>query len=308
MQQRSPDWDELTRLLPGLEHKRKSSVADLLKFARLYRACCTDLSLASAFRLSRPEQHRLEELVARGHSVLYSIPRRTFRDVAHFIFSIVPQAIRRDIFVRICVPLFYGSFLICGGISYYSKPFAENVAGAAVLESYREMHEGGHDTVTLGDMVGASGFYIANNVGLNLLTFGLGALLGIGSLFFCLYNGIFLGTIIGHLLTTPARDNILSWVVAHAPFELTAIGFSAAAGMRIGFALVTPGARTYLLAVREEAIASLPALFSAAMLTFFAAFIEAFLGPLHADMKLKIGIGSASALLMISYFFLGGRK
>lgn len=283
-------------------------MADLLRFARLYRACCTDLSLAAAFRLSKPQQHRLEELVARGHSVLYSIPRRSFRDIWHYVFSFVPQAVRKDIFVRVCVPLFYGTFFICGGLAYFSKPFAENVAGAAALEAYREMHEEGHDSVQMGDMVGASGFYIANNVGLNLLTFGLGALCGIGSLFFCLYNGIVLGTIIGHLLTTPARENILLWVAAHAPFELTAIGFSAAAGMRIGFALVAPGARSHLLAIREEAIASLPVLFTAAMLTFFAAFIEAFLAPIRADMNLKIGIGAASAVLMLSYFFLAGRK
>jgi len=308
LSRRSPDWDELEQILPELERKRKRPVADLLRFARLYRAVCTDLSVASAFRLSRGEQARLEDIVARGHAVLYSIPRRTFRDIKDYVFSFVPHAVRKDVFVKICLLIFYVPFFLCASLSYLSKPFAENVAGEAVLEAYREMHEKPETDVKLGDLVGASGFYIANNIGLNLLTFGLGALFGIGSLFFCLYNAVFLGTIIGYLLSTPVRENILSWVAGHAPFELTAVGFSAAAGMRIGFALLAPGDRSRLLALREEAITSMPVLFCAASLTFFAAFLEAFLAPFHTNLTLKFGVGTAGLVLMLSYFFGAGRN
>ncbi|MBX7087257.1 MAG: stage II sporulation protein M, partial [Leptospirales bacterium] len=279
IEQRSKDWDDLEKMLPDLERKFRLPVREILKFARLYRAVSTDLSVAQAFRLSRMQQARLEGLVSRGHSVLYSIPRRKLTDVRRYIFETVPAAIRKDVYVRICLLVFYVPFFLCAGMAYVSRPFAAQVVGEAVLEEYHDMHEGERGDIKLGDLVGASGFYIANNIGLNLITFGLGALVGIGSLFFTLYNAVFLGTIIGYLMSTPARDHIVSWAAAHAPFELTAIGLSAAAGVRIGFCLIAPGARSRLLAIREESLTAMPALYSAAMLTFFAAFIEAFLGP-----------------------------
>ncbi len=305
---RSKDWDELEAMLPNLERKFRIPTRELLKFARLYRAVSTDLSVAQAFRLSRAQQSRLEDLVSRGHSVLYSIPRRKLTDIRNYIFVTVPAAVRKDIFVRICLLIFYVPFFLSAGMAYYSRPFAAAVAGEAVLEEYGEMHSGEQREVRLGDLVGASGFYIANNIGLNLLTFGLGALVGLGSIFFTLYNAVFLGTIIGYLLSTPSREFILSWAAAHAPFELTAIGLSAAAGVRIGFCLIAPGNRTRLLAIREEALASMPVLYSAAMLTFFAAFIEAFLGPWKPGLNVKFALGGISLLVMLAYFLGSGRS
>lgn len=308
VQERSPSWDELDQMLVLFEGRAARSRTQLLKFARLYRSACTDLSLAAAFRLSRQDQARLEDLVARGHTVLYSVPRRSIKDIGHYVLSIVPAAVRADIHVKVCLLLFFVPFFLCGIMAYNSRAFAAAVAGEAVLESYQDMHNGTREPLKLGDFVGATGFYIANNVGIDLITFGLGALGGIGSIFFCLYNAVYLGTIIGFLLNTPAQTNIISWVAGHAAFELTAVALSAAAGMRIGFALLAPGTRTRMLAIREEALASMPVMFSAALLTFLAAFLEAFLGPLEAPIPVKMTVGLCALFAMCAYFLLGGRK
>lgn len=308
VQDRSPSWDELERMLVVFEGRAGRSRSALLRFARLYRAACTDLSLAAAFRLSREHQTRLEDLVARGHTVLYSVPRRSIKDIGHYVLNIVPASVRADIHVKVCLLLFYVPFFLCGVMAYYSRPFAAAIASEAVLEAYEDMHNGAREPLKLGDFAGATGFYIANNVGIDLITFGLGALGGVGSLFFCIYNAVYLGTIIGFLLNSPARENILSWAAGHAPFELTAVALSAAAGMRIGFALIAPGTRTRLLAVREEAVESMPVMFSAAALTFMAAFIEAGLAPLNVELHIKFGVGIAAFLAMCAYFLLGGRK
>lgn len=308
VQERSPSWDELDQMLVLFEGKAARSRTALLKFARLYRSACTDLSLAAAFRLSRQDQARLEDLVARGHTVLYSVPRRSIKDIWTYVLNTVPAAVRADIHVKICLFLFFVPFFLCGIMAYNSRAFAASVAGEAVLESYQDMHNGVREPLKLGDFVGATGFYIANNVGIDLITFGLGALGGIGSIFFCLYNAVYLGTIIGFLLNTPARTNIISWAAGHAAFELTAVALSAAAGMRIGFALLAPGTRTRMLAIREEALASMPVMFSAALLTFLAAFLEAFLGPLDAPLPVKLAVGISALVTMCGYFLLGGRK
>ena len=44
-----------------------------------------------------------------------------------------------------------------------------------------------------------AGFYVWNNVGIAFRCFATGALFGLGSVFYLVYNGLVLGTIEGHL-------------------------------------------------------------------------------------------------------------
>ena len=124
-------------------------------------------------------------------------------------------------------------------------------------------------------MLAGTGFYVWNNAGIAILTFGVGILGGILSLTMVLFNAVFLGAIMGYLLTTPAAANILSWIPGHGPFELTAIAFAGAAGLRVGFSFVAPEGRRRLRALREEAAAAVPVLVASVSMLFIAAFLEA---------------------------------
>src|SRR6185369_749596 len=78
LRKRSPVWEELEGLVSRMNERqdRATSVDDMLRFARLYRAVCTDLSLAGALRLPVAVQTHLEDLVARSHNHLYSGRKR----------------------------------------------------------------------------------------------------------------------------------------------------------------------------------------------------------------------------------------
>ena len=78
-----------------------------------------------------------------------------------------------------------------------------------------------------------AGFYISHNTGIGLRLLFLGHLIfGLpGSLYELLFNAIFLGTLFGHMATTPHASNFYSFVTAHSSFELTAIVLSGAAGL-----------------------------------------------------------------------------
>ena len=73
-----------------------------------------------------------------------------------------------------------------------------------------------------------SGFYVYNNVGIAFRCFATGILFGLGSLFFLIYNGITIGTVLGHVIAAGHGHNILTFVCTHGTFELTAIGIAVA--------------------------------------------------------------------------------
>jgi hypothetical protein len=60
------------------------------------------------------------------------------------------------------------------------------------------------------------------------------------------------------MATSPAASNFYTFVTAHAPFELTAIVFSGAAGLRLGYGLIDTKGQTRLASLRREATNALP--------------------------------------------------
>ena len=66
-------------------------------------------------------------------------------------------------------------------------------------------------------------------------------MIGIGTLLVLFFNGMFMGSIAGHLTRLDYVDTFYPFVVGHGSFELTAIVFSGAAGLRLGYAILHPG-------------------------------------------------------------------
>ena len=311
IQKRSGDWRALEKELNKLEYSMDVFVeADRFnRFARLYRAVCTDYSLAQAYRLPEETREFLENLVARGHSVLYSFPRNRLRDFWHFISYTVPVSIFKDKYVWVCQLTFFGFFFLTAFMAYNSQAFAETIVDPAVLERYVEMHaerEPGESEL----FFTGSAFYIWNNVSIDLTTFCLGILGGVGSLLLIIFNSVSLGTIIGYLLNSPASVNIWCWIQAHGPFELYAIGLSGGAGFRIGFALIAANGRERLRAMRDEAEASIPTIALACVFTFLAAFIESGIGPLNCAVPVvnlvKKGLMFGCSLFIFAYIYVMG--
>ena len=63
-------------------------------------------------------------------------------------------------------------------------------------------------------------------------------LAGIGTLLVLSFNGMFIGSVAGHLTRLDYVDTFYPFVIGHGSFELTAIVFSGAAGLRLGYALM----------------------------------------------------------------------
>ena len=146
-----------------------------------------------------------------------------------------------------------------------------------------------------------AGFYGNHNPSIGLRCFAWGLLLGVGGLFVTVFNAMLLGAVFGHMLTVEQPANFFHFVTAHGPFELTAVVFSAAAGMRMGFALVSTGGLSRMASLQRAAVDAMPTVALAVLLFWLAGLIEGFLSPSAAPYAVKAAVALASTAILIFY-------
>ena len=153
------------------------------------------------------------------------------------------------------------------------------------------------------------GYYIFNNVGIDFKTYASGLLLGIGSIFFMIFNGLHIGGIAGHLTNKGYIETFWPFVSGHSALELTAATIAGAAGLKLGYSLINPKGFTRGLALKQAGIDSFPLICGAGFMTFLAAFVEGFWSATPGIPNLiKYAIGIAAWLAVFSYLLLAGRK
>jgi uncharacterized membrane protein SpoIIM required for sporulation len=315
--QREASWHELDALLDKLASPRRTrpGTADVLRLGELYRAACTDLMLAEAHDLPRDTVAYLHALVGRAHNAVYRAQGFRFSDWSKSLFGTVPRRLRTDPVLRLAALVFWGSFLIFGLLAAGRPGFANKILGEPFVEQMEHMYsEPLSKAGKEGDKVGRerndtfmTGFYIQHNTSIGLQCFAWGLFFGLGSLYELLSNGIILGTVFGHMATTPYAGNFYTFVTAHGPFELTAIVFSGAAGLRLGSGLIDTQGQTRLASLRREAANALPIVGASAVLFVLAAFLEGFVSASPLPYSAKAAIAFVCAGLIVAYLALGGR-
>lgn len=303
LERRREQWRDLEHLCHEMERNspRRVGAPTISKFAGLYRAACADLALADAYQLPPDTVQFLHELVGRAHNQLYRSQTFRFRDWGREMFVDLPRRMLRDRAVWLAFVIFWAPFGLSCWLAYSSRPFAESVVGEVTMARMEESFSKplkGRDANTDTAMMG---FYVFNNAGIGLRCFAAGLLLGIGGLFVTVSNAIVIGSMFGHMLTVPERANFLEFVTAHGPFELTAIVFSAAAGMRLGFALISTQGLSRMASLRRAAIEATPAMGASVVLFCLAAVIEGFVSPSALPYAVKAGVAIASAAILVFY-------
>jgi uncharacterized membrane protein SpoIIM required for sporulation len=307
LEARAANWQELETLCKPAPPQRLTAESQV-RFARLYRAVCADLALADAYQLPPETIDYLHELVGRAHNRLYRSRKFQFDRWGHELFVVLPRRLFHDGYLRLAFCLFWGVFLLSVVLARRSPQFAEDVVTSEQLREFEEMYTdvpNGRDADT---SAGMAGFYVYNNPGIGLRCFAFGLAFGVGGLFALVFNAAMLGAMFGHMSTVSQWNNFSTFVTAHGPFELTAIVLSAAAGMRLGFALVNTGGRARVAALRLAAGEAMPVMAGAVLLFLMAALIEAFLSPSSAPYAVKAGVAIVSALLLLSYYFVLGSR
>jgi uncharacterized membrane protein SpoIIM required for sporulation len=303
-------WREHAALLSALErggkHPRSAALPE--EHTRI----CAMLALARERRYTLGLIDRLEELALRGQRVLYA-GRADPEPLLKGLLVRFPRAVRATWALHaLAFVLFAGPWLFSMALVGNRPDLATMVVDPATLTRMEEMYdpygEAQSGERTISDDFLMFGYYIWNNIGIALRTFGAGAGLGLGSGVILVYNGMVIGAVSGHLTSVGLGHTFWPFVIGHGSFELTAIVIAGAAGLKLGWGIVAPGRRGRAAALREGAREALPLILGAGGMLLVAAGIEAFWSPSRViPDSIKLGVGAVLWIMVLGYLTLGGR-
>jgi uncharacterized membrane protein SpoIIM required for sporulation len=270
--EREGDWRELDELLRATRRARRTSHA-VLRLGALYRGAAADLALARRGHPGDPIVARLESLVGRARQAVYADePRRG--SLATFL--------GRTYWVRVRerpVPLLLAIGLLLVP-AVLAAAWAMSDTGAAiglVPGQFRDAVEPVGDTgMTASQSAAFSGAVMSNNIQVTFVAFAAGIAFGLGTAFVLAYNGATLGAVAGGAIANGNGAGFAEFVTAHGVIELSCIAVAAAAGMRMGYALVAPGPRPRMRALAEEARSSIAIVIGTVPWVILAGLIEGF--------------------------------
>ncbi|MEO7243212.1 MAG: stage II sporulation protein M [Variovorax sp.] len=306
----APLWSELEAALVVAQTRR---AFDGARVATLYRRVCEQLALAQARAYPIHLTERLEALTQDAHRLIYRRHDYGLARFAQLVLVDFPQAVREHRgYVLAASLLFLLPTLVGGWAAWRDTGFILHLIDAEHVREFERMY--GDDADAFGRLRSADddwkmfGFYIFNNIGIGLRTFGAGLLAGIGSALVLVFNGLYAGAVGGYLIAVGHGRNFLSFVVTHTAFELTAIVLAGAAGLRLGFALIAPGRTSRFEALRLAARKAVVLIYGVVGMLLVAAAVEAFWSSARwVAPQVKYGVGAVCWALVLGYLGWQGR-
>ncbi len=295
----------------SLEKPGKGDNSKLL--AEHYLLLCQHLALAKERLYDPALVERLNKLVLLLYRELYRYRSESRLNIYAFLRREFPLAIyRHRRFILVALLVFMLPALIAGTWIYFDDDAVYSVIDAPQVRQVEQMYDPaarklGREREAETDIY-MFGFYIKNNIGVAFRCFAGGLLLGIGSLLMLFFNGLFIGSVAGHLTRLDYVDTFYPFVVGHSAFELTAIVFSGAAGLRLGYALLNPGQLSRRNSLRLAGREVIPMLYGIVLMLVIAAFIEAFWSSnASLPIAVKYSVGAVMWILVLWYSFSGRR-
>jgi uncharacterized membrane protein SpoIIM required for sporulation len=283
------------------------------RFPQDFRELSQDLNTARAHGFDPALIERLNRMVLEGYQRLYNRRSFSLKPLLVFITRTFPRAVRthRRGIGAACL-IFYGLALFFTLFCLRFPEAAYQILPEYQAESLEEVYDPESPYfLTPRELSGDAdmfGFYIYNNVSIAFQTFAGGILGGLGSLFFLAYNAVFLGAAAGHIINLGFKETFFSFIIGHSSFELTAIIFSAYAGLLMGYRFFVTAGLSRGASLRRGGREALPIITGAALLLVIAAAIEAFWSsqvPVKAE--LRFIIGGLGWVLLALYFAVAGR-
>jgi uncharacterized membrane protein SpoIIM required for sporulation len=289
-------------------------------FSRVFRELSNYLAVFQSRDWGQGLAVYLNDLVARGHNALYRAAPGGWSQFVTFLTTGFPRLFRANAaYFLVAALLFFGPLAITWIVVQNDATVALRIVPAQQLEMMGEMYARDRDKSEDADAdslesgfeesrAGMAGFYVQHNVGIALQCFARGLLLGIGTIYTLLFNGIVIGGIAGYVLSLGHSEKFLSFVVTHVSFELTAIAVAGGAGLMLGDAALHPGNRTRLEALRVRGLEAVQLAGGAAAMLVVAALIEAFWSPTPIPAAVKYSVGGLLWGLVVLYLCLSGAR
>jgi len=288
---RGPAWEELASLTSAARGRtQRLAAADVLRLGARYREAAADLAYARRRFGDDAVTRRVETLVVRARPLVYGARPRggsLWDYLAHGYWRAVAER---------PLPLLVAWLLmlvpaVLAGLWALSDPAA---AGGLVPAEFRSVAEPQHHGLVLhgaGEHAGVSVGIFVNNIQVTFLAYAGGLTLGLLTGYVLATNGILLGAVAGLATQAGNGGDLLRLVVGHGVLELSCIAVKAAAGLRVGWALVEPGPGTRGEALKSEAARSIGIVLGTMPWLVLAGLVEGFVtGTYSTAVVLPLGV------------------
>ena len=276
-----------------------------------YRRVCQQLGLARRRGYSPQLVARLQELMQRGHAVMYRPPLPRWQRMFEFFLADMPRLVRAEAGVMWASLALFAIPLVVAFVGVQVKPeLIHTVMGAQQVAEMEAMYD--PEAARLGRAAESDlmmfGHYIFNNISIGLRTFAGGLLAGVGPVLTLAFNGVIIGGVAGHLQAAGHGEPFWRFVAGHAAFELSAIVIAGGAGLRLSLDLIAPGRRRRVDALVEGGRRGARLCLGVFVMLVAAAFIEAFWSSIGwIPAWGKYSVGGALWVLVIAWLWFGGR-
>lgn len=298
------DWARLDALT---RRRRRLSGDEIDELVGLYQRTATQLSMVQASGLDQALAARLSSQLARSRAAVSGAQSSGWQAVGRFAAVSFPAAAYRMRWWWLgCAA---GSILVAVLVGW-------RVAGSHTLQASllprsgvaRLVHHQFRHYYSATDARSFAAHVWLNNIVVAGETVILGVLIGIPVLYVLAVNAVN-GGVVGALMISHGRSGeFWGLILPHGMLELSAVFLAAAAGLRLGWAVVDPGPRPRVRALAEEGRALITIAIGLVPVLLVSGVIEAFVTPSPLPTWARIGIGAIAEAAFLSYIFVIGRR
>lgn len=306
--QRQHDWEELEALLARRGRRdRALSPDDVLRLGSLYRATAADLALVRRRWPGTPAAVYLERLVARARPAVYTGRGRGGR-LLDFVRRDYWRSVReRPAMLALAALLLFAPALLAGTWAWRDPERASGLVPSQYLTVTEPNRFDDRTGPSASDDTRLAAEIMTNNIRVTFLAFGGGLLLGVGTGFVLLQNGVLLGALAGLAIGAGNGSPFFELTVPHGLLELSCIVVAAAAGLRIAWAVIAPGYRSRGRALREEAGRAVLMVVGTAAWLVVAGLVEGYFTPARHGLGPALLVGFTLFVVFWSLVFVLGR-
>jgi uncharacterized membrane protein SpoIIM required for sporulation len=305
---RRPLWDDFERRLQRFRDlptsrrgRRSSGYGEVEDLAFAYRQVLHDHALAASRFPATGAARRLAGLALEGTHELTRGQAGERRGLRQFFLHSFPAAFHRHLgLLAVAVAVFASSCLLGLILSAVQPGLGKLLLGRDAIAGLAEGRLWTEKlTTTVPPAVASSGI-ATNNLTVALVAWSGGILAGIVPLYLLLLNGVMLGGVLGITLRYSMAGELLGFVAAHGPLELTLVMVAAAAGLGLARALVSAGDQPRAVALRQAGHDSLQVVLGCLPWFVVLAIVEARISPDPSlPVPLKAGLGLGLELLFL---------
>ncbi|MFB6719544.1 stage II sporulation protein M [Kribbella sp. NPDC056345] len=297
-----PQWDRLAYLT---RRQRRLTGAEAEELVTLYQRVGTHLSALRAAGADPVSIGRLSGLIADARGAVTGAQAPVWRDISRYFLVSFPAALYVSRRWWLTIGLLF--YLVAAWSAWRILAHPEVIDSIAAPAQIQQLVD--HDFEAYYSENPAQDFALRvwlNNATLSAAVLALGVLL-IPSVFILWDNALNLGISAGLMIGHDKGGLFFSLITPHGLLELTAVFIASAAGLRLGWSWIVPGARTRMQALAQTGRATIGMAIGLAAILLLTGVIEAFVTPFMPG-PVRISIGILAEIGFFLYVFIFGRR